>query len=407
MAGVRKYPPIIDAAAWNSLVDYLGGESSEARLHPLRRAYPTASAATYVVFAFDDGLVSQYTEAYPRLSARGWRATAFIMPNFIGLSGYMTEAQVKTLRDAGWEIGNHTTNGPTFNTLTRAEVEATVRDAKNWIEQRIEAPCLSFCYPQYVYHDRDGVSAKDLVARYHPYGCQGSGTGWDGYPSQSILRRTITNATYTSVPTWIAEAEAAGKSLILHCHSIGTGGEEITPTNFEAVLSNVAESGHTVLPLRDVAAKYGYPFAMWPGTGHIHSTYDHDSTVTKYLEVVFMAKGDGSFTKTDPGTGYVFLHGALTHPLPFDLARVKQVRVVVTAQGNEAGNGKGVAIWNQTDGVMLCEATWNGSARQDGLAGPWTEVNLTAQKSLLPYVKGSSASEDISVYRIVMQAKLA
>jgi len=276
MAGIRKHPPIIDATAWNDLIDYLAGESTEARLHPLRKAHPIASAATYVVFAFDDGLVSQYTEAYPRLAARGWRATAFIMPNFIGSGGYITEAQVKALRDAGWEIGNHTTNGPAFNTLTRAEIEDTVRDAKNWIEQKIEAPCLSFCYPEYIYLDKDGVSAKDLVARYHPYGCQGTGTGWDGYPSQSILRQGISNANHGSVSTWINEAKGLNKSLILFCHSIGTGGEDITPSNFEAVLDAVAASACVVLPLREVAAKYGFPFAMWPEKKHIHGIQDHD-----------------------------------------------------------------------------------------------------------------------------------
>ncbi len=352
MAGVRKYPPIIDSAAWNNLVDYLGGESGEGRLHPLRKAHPIAAPETCVVFCFDDGLASHYAEAYPKLAAKGWRGTCFIMTSFIaqGIVGYMTAAQVKALRDAGWEIGNHTTNGPAFNTLTRAEIEAEVQTSKNWIEQNIEAPCLSFSYPGYIYLDKDGVSAKDLVARYHPYGCQGSGTGWDGYPSQSILRRSLDDSSYTQLSTWLSEAAAASKSLVLATHLIADSGG-ITPAHFQTVLDQIAASGYAVLPLRDLAARHGFPLAMWPEKTHIHSTHDHNATVSKRRKVFIpvLTADLGLTSAQDMTTGGVLLNLA-------DFDRVVAVTLMLAATP-DANQTYTVVLKNATDASVISGST--------------------------------------------------
>jgi len=71
--------------------------------------------------------------------------------------------------------------------------------------------------------------------------------------------------------------------------------------------------------------------------------------------------------------------------------------------GNEATAGKGIEIYNGTDAATICEVTWDGSTQQNALAGSWTTCGLRAAKDIQVRVKGSSATEDITVDKVELQ----
>jgi Polysaccharide deacetylase len=54
-----------------------------------------------VVLTFDDGLEDLYTVAYPLLKSHGFRAVAFIIPEWIGGSGMITWQQVAEMHSSG------------------------------------------------------------------------------------------------------------------------------------------------------------------------------------------------------------------------------------------------------------------------------------------------------------------
>ncbi|MDT8438694.1 MAG: polysaccharide deacetylase family protein [Wenzhouxiangellaceae bacterium] len=62
-----------------------------------------------VALTFDDAYASVYTEARPRLAARGWTATIFVNSEAIddGHRPYMNWGQLRELIRAGFAIGNH------------------------------------------------------------------------------------------------------------------------------------------------------------------------------------------------------------------------------------------------------------------------------------------------------------
>jgi len=118
------------------------------------------------------------------------------------------------------------------------------------------------------------------------------------------------------------------------------------------------------------------------------------------LDIVLLPYEDTLKTVTDPGTAYV--EGALwaasnegRNTIDFSIIKAHQCRIVTVAQGNEAGAGKGVCIYNVTDGAVLCEVTWDGvgSARR---VGSWTAMNLNKEIVVGVYCKGSSATEDFT-----------
>jgi len=120
-----------------------------------------------------------------------------------------------------------------------------------------------------------------------------------------------------------------------------------------------------------------------------------------------LLENEGGATLVDPGTAYAEA-GVLARcraKIDFSLLKVSSVRVVVSGIGNEAGAGKGVEIYNVTDGASVCVVTWDGNAQQDGLAGSWTAFTPTAEKVLAVRVKGSSATEDITLHSVTLQLK--
>jgi hypothetical protein len=100
-------------------------------------------------------------------------------------------------------------------------------------------------------------------------------------------------------------------------------------------------------------------------------------------------------TKTDPNTTYVLWDAA--YDLTVDLTHWTRAKILLdNASGNEAGSGKGVAIYNSTNSAVLCDVTWNGTGNI-ARAGNWVDISaLTGAKALRLYVKGSSATEDVS-----------
>lgn len=58
-------------------------------------------------FIFDDGYASTYTTAFPIMRALGLTGVVPVVSEFVGDAGYMTWAQLRELRDAGWDIINH------------------------------------------------------------------------------------------------------------------------------------------------------------------------------------------------------------------------------------------------------------------------------------------------------------
>jgi len=135
-----------------------------------------------VAITIDDGFASVYSEAYPRLKARGFPFTVFVNTDAIdkGLAGYLTWPQVKEMARNGARFANHTATHERVWQRRRGEtarqwadrVRADVVRAQQRLQAELgpdtnEAPRL-FAYP---YGEYDAASVV-LIAqmRYVPFG---------------------------------------------------------------------------------------------------------------------------------------------------------------------------------------------------------------------------------------------
>lgn len=67
----------------------------------------SAYASGVVSLSFDDQWDSVWTYAVPKLGQYGYRGSVFRINDLVGAGGYMTRAQLTTLRESGWEINAH------------------------------------------------------------------------------------------------------------------------------------------------------------------------------------------------------------------------------------------------------------------------------------------------------------
>lgn len=86
-----------------------------------------------VILTFDDGGVSFYSIIAPMLEANSLRGQFFIASDYIGTEGFMTEEQIRDLRQRGHTIGSHSASHPAdFRSLS---VEQRTVDWKKSIER--------------------------------------------------------------------------------------------------------------------------------------------------------------------------------------------------------------------------------------------------------------------------------
>ncbi|MBA7644657.1 hypothetical protein ES703_52401 [subsurface metagenome] len=110
---------------------------------------------------------------------------------------------------------------------------------------------------------------------------------------------------------------------------------------------------------------------------------------------------------TDPDTAYTELSALYRTNLDFSKLGIKEARIIVSGIGNEATAGKGIQIWNSTDGAEICKAEWDADSQQNALAGSWATVSLRKAVDVQIRVKGSSATEDVTVDKVELQLRAA
>jgi peptidoglycan/xylan/chitin deacetylase (PgdA/CDA1 family) len=98
----------------------------------------------YLTISIDDGPVTDLRAA-ELLSKYGLQAT-FYIPARNPERPVMPTAQIRELASS-FEIGAHTLNHVSLKSLSESEAWAEISGSKQWVEDTVGAPAVSFCYP--------------------------------------------------------------------------------------------------------------------------------------------------------------------------------------------------------------------------------------------------------------------
>ena len=143
-------------------------------------AYWTRGAplpAQAVVLSFDNGYQSQYTNALPVLRRLGWVGDENLQLSGLPTSqGGLSEAQVRGLLAAGWELDTQGYSHADLTTLGASELHYQVAVARQTLQRRYRVPVSWFCYPS-------GHYDATVIAAVQQAGYVGSTTVMPGWAS--------------------------------------------------------------------------------------------------------------------------------------------------------------------------------------------------------------------------------
>jgi peptidoglycan/xylan/chitin deacetylase (PgdA/CDA1 family) len=117
-----------------------------------------------VILNFDDAYKSQYTNAKPILDKYGYKATFYIVCNYVGTNGYLSWEDIAALYSDGNDIGSHTMNHEDLSKTSKKETQFEIGDSKQCLlDHGINNP--SFAYP--FNGGSDKAPVIDTVAKYY------------------------------------------------------------------------------------------------------------------------------------------------------------------------------------------------------------------------------------------------
>lgn len=92
-------------------------------------------AGSRVCLTFDDGCESDCLFAAPILRDAGFKATFYVVSDFVGRRGYLSATQLRELSDNGFEIGSHSRTHRYLDDLDEAGLRAEIASSKERLEE--------------------------------------------------------------------------------------------------------------------------------------------------------------------------------------------------------------------------------------------------------------------------------
>lgn len=199
-----------------------------------------------ICITFDDGGSTQYSEGYAYMSAAGLRGTLYVPKDLIDTTGFVTTANLTTMYNAGWDIGNHGTDGTVFTTLGQAAIETRLTTVRDWLNGLgFTRASRHVAYPgggtnstveaamdaTDMLTGRTTVEAMEVVRYHGQYDI-----------SAYIIDKTKTLAQATAL---IDTAISDKKILIVYIHNINSspGTDDVSTATFEGFIDYVVSSG--------------------------------------------------------------------------------------------------------------------------------------------------------------------
>lgn len=167
---------------WLSAAGRSGVSVGEWRREPAR--------AGTVVFTFDDGCESDWTVAAPLLREAGFGATFYVVSRWIGRRrGFMTAAQLRSLHEAGFEIGSHSATHAFLSDLEPRALREEIAGSKRELEDLLGAPVRHLSCPGGRWHRRVSEVARE--ASYETVSTSAIGRNGAGSDAWALARCAV------------------------------------------------------------------------------------------------------------------------------------------------------------------------------------------------------------------------
>ncbi|MDA8079484.1 MAG: polysaccharide deacetylase family protein [Nitrospiraceae bacterium] len=130
-----------------------------------------------IALTFDDGFEDFFHNAYPVLREYGYPSTVFIVSDRVGGENrwdagsvgvrkrLLTWEQINELKNNNVTFGSHTRTHPFLSRLVDEQIAEEVAGSKRTIEERLNLPADTFCYPYGDYDSRVAEAVRNAGYR--------------------------------------------------------------------------------------------------------------------------------------------------------------------------------------------------------------------------------------------------
>ena len=118
--------------------------------------------ANPILITIDDGHWDLYTDILPILEKYKAKATAYIIPGFLGGSDFLSTKQLRGVIDSGLvEVGAHTVHHYSLTELSEGQVHYEVSESKAMLEKMFNIKVTSFAYPNGAFNLKVAEAVKN------------------------------------------------------------------------------------------------------------------------------------------------------------------------------------------------------------------------------------------------------
>ena len=111
---------------------------------------------------FDDGFRGVY-ENFSFFEEHAIPARLFVVTDFIGTEGYVDAKELNEMVDTGLlAVGSHTKTHRNLDTMTEAEIKKELKVSKDRLEEIIQRPIDTFCFPRGRFDERVLRIAREI-----------------------------------------------------------------------------------------------------------------------------------------------------------------------------------------------------------------------------------------------------
>lgn len=201
-----------------------------------------------LIFMFDDGWLSQYTNAFPMLLERGFKGNLGVIPTLVGNTNYVTENNLKEMYRYGWDIFNHTYTHSDLTTLSTDNIVNEITQTKNWMIERGFIRAADFLAYPFGAHNKSVVEALKPHIKYSRTLIEGLESDFPLEPLRAKTRN-IVNHPVATIQSYIDDAIRTGQTLVLTAHMIETTADTTMKYNkldFAAILDYVYNNNNKI-----------------------------------------------------------------------------------------------------------------------------------------------------------------
>lgn len=137
-----------------------------------------------VIITFDDGYEDNYLYAYPVLKKYGFKASIFLVSDFIGNSSILNKAQIKEMSDL-INFQGHTMTHPNLPDIKIEDAEKELSVSKKVIEEITGKPVTVFAYPTGLYNKQ----ILDITKKHYQYAVWNGGGLYTTTDDPYIMKR--------------------------------------------------------------------------------------------------------------------------------------------------------------------------------------------------------------------------